>query len=188
MGNYVDKNIAMPLARKQIDMYRNVLEVAPRLLEVIRKFDGKVANKRLETAMKEVCTTITCRTSSVLGKWEIEYWENDRSILVETTSWDGKFKYNGAHYIKYNTYYLARDMFENLYGKFTNEDGRWIAENICKQIEHNMRELESNITKFTEELNRIDELEAQKKKLKMKIEEYNNGISWFANAYFDLKV
>ena len=190
MSNYEygGNSIALEVAIKQIKLYKDALELCPKVMEVIRKFDGKVANKRLETALKEVNAGLRCNKSSYTEVWEIVFYTSDRCVNVKRKSWDGKREDWVAYYIKESEAYLARDMFKNTFGSFINEDGRWIAENINKQIEHTMKSLEANIADYTELLNHVDELEAEKKRIKDEMEAHNKKVGWIGNEYFGLKV
>lgn len=190
MSNYKygGNSIALEVAIKQIKLYKDALALCPKVMEVVKKFDGKVANKRLETALKEVNSGLRCNKSSYTEVWEIVFWTSDRCVNVKRKSWDGKHEDWCAYYIKKSKTYLARDTFKNTFGSFTNDDGRWIAENINKQIEHTMKSLEANIADYTELLNHVDELEAEKKRIKDEMEAHNRKVGWIGNEYFDLKV
>ena len=185
---YGGKSIALEVAIKQIKLYKDALALCPKVMEVIKKFDGKVANKRLETALKEIDSGLRCNKSSYMEVWEIAFWTNDRCVNVKRKSWDGKREDWVAYYIKESEAYLARDMFKNTFGSFTDENGRWIAENINKQIKHTMKSLEANIAEYKELLKHVDELEVEKKRIKDEMEAYNKKVGWFGNEYFCLKV
>ena len=190
MSNYEygGNSIALEVAIKQIKLYKDALALCPKVMEVVNKFDGKIANKRLETALKEVNDGLMCNKSSITGVWEIAFWTSDRCVNVKRKSWDGKREDWCAYYIKESETYLARDMFKGTFGSFINEDGRWIAENINKQIEHTMKSLEANISDYEELLNHVDELETEKKRIEKEVEAHNKKVGWIGNEYFDLKV
>jgi polyhydroxyalkanoate synthesis regulator phasin len=107
---------------------------------------------------------------------------------VKSESWDGKYTNYNSYYIKESETYLARDMFKETYGSFTDENGRWIAENICKQIEHTMKVLEADIARYEEELRQVDKLEAERKRIKAEVEAFNKKVSWIGNEYFGLRI
>lgn len=190
MSNYEygGNSIALEVAIKQIKLYKDALALCPKVMEVVNKFDGKVANKRLETALREVNTGLRCNKSSITEVWEIAFWTSDRCVNVKRKSWDGKREDWCAYYIKESETYLARDMFKGTFGSFTNENGRWIAGNINKQIEHTMKSLKANIADYEELLNHVDELEAEKKRIKDEMEAHNKKVGWIGNEYFGLKV
>ena len=185
---YDSISVALEVAIKQIKLYKDALALSSKVTEVVKKFDGKMANKRLETALKKVDSGLRCNKSSYTEVWEIAFWTSDRCVNVKRKSWDGKHENWCAYYIQESEAYLARDMFKNTFGSFTNDDGRWIADNINKQIEHTMKSLEANIADYEELLNHIDELEAEKKRIKDEMEAHNRKVGWIGNEYFDLKV
>lgn len=188
MTNYESKSIALEVATKQIKLYKDALALCPKVMEVVRKFDGKMANKRLETALEAVDSGLRCRKSSYTEVWEIVFWTSDRCVNVKSLSWDGKREDWCAYYIKDNEDYIARDMFKNLYGEFVDGNGRWIAENINKQIEAHMHNLEVNIAQYETELKQVDELEAEKKRIKDEVEAHNKKITWIGSEYFNLRI
>lgn len=185
---YGGNSVALEIARKQIKLYKDALALCPKVMEVVKKFDGKVANKRLETALETIDKGLNCRKSTYTDIWEISFYTSDRSLTVKSESWDGKYTNYNSYYIKDNETYLARDMFKETYGSFTDENGRWASENICKQIEHNMKVMEENIAKYEEELRQVDDLEAERKRIKAEVEAFNKKVSWIGNEYFGLRI
>jgi len=185
---YDSISVALEVYRKQIKLYKDALSLCPKVMEVVRKFDGKIANRRLETALQEVDKGLGCFKDKWNNQWIIKFYTYDRSVDVQITSWDGKDKYCRAFYIKESETVLAQDIFKNSYGDFTNEDGRWIAENICKQIEATMKRLEEDIERYEEELKHADELLEEKRKLVEMIEAHNKKVSWMGDEYFEMRV
>lgn len=185
---YGRNSVALEVATKQIKLYKDSLALCPKVMEVVRKFDGKVANKRLETALMEINKGLCCRKSRYADVWEIVFYTSDRMVSIKQKSWDGKHENNVAYYIKDSKDYIARDIFRNLDGAFVNEDGRWNADNINKQIEAHMRSLETNISKYEAELKSVDRLEAERKQIKAEIDAFNNEVSWIGNEYFGLRI
>lgn len=190
MPNYAYKNnsVALEVARKQIKLYKDALALCPKVMEVVRKFDGKVANKRLETALEVIDKGLNCRKSTYTDIWEISFYTSDRCLTVKSESWDGKHTNYNSYYIKESETCLASDMFKLTYGIFTDKNGRWIADNICKQIEHTMKVLEADIARYEEELRQVDNLEAERKRIKAEVEAFNKKVSWIGNEYFGLRI
>ena len=189
MSNYQygGNSIALEVAIKQIKLYKDALALCPKVMEVVKKFDGKVANKRLETALEAVDKGFYCRKSQWGDDWEIKWYTQDRSVNVKSINLCGMETYN-AYYIRQSEIYFARDMFEKTYGAFTDANGRWLAENICKQIEAEAEGWKQNIEQWEQELKHVDELREKKRKLEAEIEAHNEGISWLINEYFSLRV
>ena len=183
----MDKAAQMEIARKQIKLYQDALALCPAVMEVVKRFDGKVANKRLETALEAVDRGLCCRKSSYTEIWEISFYTSDRCVTVKETGWNGN-EYYGSHYIKDSEYYLARDMFKNTYGAFVDADGRWVAENINKQIEKSMEGLVHSIEVYENMLAHVDELEEERDRLRKEVEAHNRKVTWIGEEYFKLKV
>lgn len=186
--NYGGNSVALEVATKQIKLYKDALALCPKVMEVIKRFDGKVANKRLETALMEIDKGLRCRKSSYTDVWEIVFYTPDRMVSVKQKSWDGSRENNVAYYIKESEEYIARDIFRHTYGAFVDDNGRWNADNIIRQIETHMRTLETNISKYEAELRSVDKLEAERKRIKAEIDAFNNEVSWLGSEYFGLKI
>lgn len=112
MSNYQygGNSIALEVAIKQIKLYKDALGLCDKVMEVVKKFDGKMANKRLETALKEVDSGLRCNKSSIVEVWEIAFWTNDRCVNVKQKSWDGKREKIGLHTTSKNQKHILRGM------------------------------------------------------------------------------
>ena len=101
MSNYQygGNSVALEIAIKQIKLYKDALALCPKVMEVVRKFDGKVANKRLETALEAIDKGLNCRKSTYTDIWEISFYTSDRSLTVKSESWDGKYFSEGYNYV-----------------------------------------------------------------------------------------
>lgn len=186
---YGGNSVALEVATKQIKLYKDSLALCPKVMEVVRKFDGKVANKRLETALTEVDEGLRCRKSAYSEAWELWYFSPDRCVTVTEKSWDGTFDVNKTYSIKDVEVYLAIDVSNGRKDeRFVDNNGRWIAGNICNCIEKRMINLEVKIEKYEEELKHVDELEAEQKRIKAEIDAFNCKVSWLGSEYFGLRI
>jgi len=186
---YENLSVALELARKQVKLYEDALVLCPKIMEVVKKFDGKVANKRLGTALIEVNRGISCRKASYTEEWEIVFYTSDRSLNVKSKNWRG-VETSNTYYIAQSELYIANDINYNIekYGSFTDDNGRWKADNICKQITARMETFKEYIRDFEEEISNVDDMKKEKERIKKEIEAYNKKVSWLGNEYFELKI
>ena len=177
---YIDKATAIRLTEKQIEVYETLLSCVPAIEEVVRKFDGKVANKRIETALQEIHHGIFFRRNQNSENWEltITEWEN-RYVQGEPD----KSGYRGMHYVSQNTLYLA----EEYSGHFMADGGRLIADKLIEQIERKRESYARDVETMKDQLYRVDSLIARRDEIYKMRHEFNNSINCFLEEYFNLK-
>ena len=179
MAFYGSEELARKLVRKEIEAKRDFVAKAPLLCDVVRKFDGKVFNKRLETAMREVMHVVVNREKP-WGWLEIIGYVDDRMVQSDIAD---KYGHRDCGYIKDDRIYMvscAKDCID--------EDGRIIAENICKRIYDEMARQKKYADNLEDQLDRISEIKADCERIRKEREKF----VWETNAqireYFNLEV
>ena len=174
----MNKEMAMKLVLKEIEAKRNFVNVAEKLCEIVQKFDGKVFNKRLETAMREVYP-IKIEQEYFWKSISITGWIPDR--MVQSDSVD-KWGYHETAYIKDDRIYVGiiRDAFD--------DNKRIVAENIIKKIRDTADYYREFADKMEEQLNRIDEIIAERNRIYAEKQRFMNETSGTLREYFDLEV
>jgi len=168
----------MKLIQKEIKAKRDFANVAEKLCEVVQKFNGKVFNKRLETAMREVYPI----------KIEQEYFWKSISItgyiedrMVQSDDVD-KFGYHNTAYIKDCHIYVGiiRDAYD--------DDKRIVADNICEKIRSTAEYERKMADKIEEQIARIDEIKADCKRIREERNRFNHEVASQIIQYFNLEV
>lgn len=175
----MNRSMAEKLVRKEIEVKRDFVAKAPMLCDIVQKFDGKVFNKRLETALKEIMY-IDCKNDKVMGWFEMTGYIQDRCVMSdEVDKWGGR----DCAYIKDDRIYMVSCAKDCL-----TEDGRIIAENICKRIYDEMARQKTAADKLEEQLARIDEIEAQCKQINELKRKFDHDTLYQIRTYFGLEV
>lgn len=174
----MNKEMAIKLVQKEIECKREFVNKAESLCKVVQKFDGKVFNKRLETAMREVYP-IRVEQEYFWKSISISGWIPDR--MVQSDSVD-KWGYHETAYIKDDRIYVGiiRDAFD--------DDKRIVAENIIKKIRDTADYYREFADKMEEQLNRIDEIIAERNRIYAEKQRFMNETSGTLREYFDLEV
>ncbi len=170
---YLNKTDAINLVLQEIKEYRKGIELLPQIKEVIIKFDGKVLNKRLQTALQLIDNSICVRNETY--SLNIYKWISERSIKsVKSDCWE----YISINQIDYLTSY-DKDCVK---GGIINS--KLIIEAMERQIK---RQLEY-YAQAEEQLTQIDEYIQTKKRLEDDITQYNEKVNYLIKDYFDLAI
>ena len=181
------KDIADKLIALEIANRRKAIELYPAIIETVKKFDGKVLNKRLETALKKVNTNLRLAESEY--RFDIRYWVENDSVSVPHRD------YCGTEYVKYREIgmcgYIPR--FEGKYAYSVdaqhpalNDDGRIIAEHIIVALNAGKENLESEIIQMEEHSRKADEYAAELEERAACIKNLQEKIPYLVAEYYGL--
>ena len=177
-----NKPLAAKLTEKQIEVYSNLLSLVPAIEEVFRRFDGKVVNKRISTALQSVARGVCFYKSSYSDHWELtaEEWDN-RYVPGEPDA----LGYCSTHYVKDAKLYLANDGQGE---SFIDGEGRLCAEKAIAAIEKNRAYYQRKIETMREQLSHIDSIIGKYKELLAAKKEFNDNLDYSIRDYFGLKL
>lgn len=173
------KDIRMQLARKQQNAYIHAMEIIDKIIPVIEKFDGKQANKRLETALQQIDRNLYFRKSIYSNMWEMRLYITDRSIT------DTESKYRNTYYIKDSDIWLTQEFSVD---RFVDENGKWKSQTIIQRLKETQDVLKDKDNTIQEQLDDIDSLIDRCAEIKREIEEFNRMIDYSVREYFNLKI
>ena len=179
MAFYGNEELARKLVLKEIEVKEDFVRKTPEMIEIVRKFDGKVLNKRLETALRNVYY-VTLKRDDVFGWWELIGYVRDRMVQSD------KLNHWGSHdvaYIKDDRFYIAtckKDM--------TDDDGRLIADNLieCFKREAEQQTLYANQLRY--QLEHIDELKAEYVRINRARNEFTANTHSAIREYFGMEM
>lgn len=173
------KEMAIKLARKEIEAKRDFCGKAEALCDMVRKFNGKVFNKRLETAMREIYP-VSIEQGYTWKSITMKGWVYDRMVQSDDLDESGYHKWTA--YIKNDTIYFGtiRDAFD--------DDKRIIAENIIKAIRDNAEYLRKSADVIEEQLNRIDEIDAEYQRIENERKKFLHDVNGTLMDYFGWEV
>ena len=163
---------AMKLALLEIKANKEALTLFAPVIEVLRKFNGKVANKRLDTALKKIDSGLSFRMrySAFCIDWHI------KNRHFEDPS---KESYS---YIHESSISLLHS------GEIINKYGRINADSAIEQLNKQKDYISQRIEKAEKQLADIDEKLKQRNELKKQVEEFNKDISYLVDGYFNIRI
>ena len=170
------KEDKIKLIELELKALKKVIELAPEVEKVLRKFDGKQANKRLDTALKKIDSNLRFEIHS--NSFDVTLYIQDRSLQTED---------KGRTYIDYKKTVLG-GCVESAYGDGICQNGTLIADIAIKEL-YRMIDYHKQTVKNTEvNINEIEEFENQKQEIKTKIENHNDSIPYLLDKYFGLRI
>lgn len=177
---FTDKKIATKLSLLEISNREYILTLIDDIMEVIAKFDGKVLNKRLETALqKKVEQNPNFKKGTFISYkmkydlFQIELYVPDRSVSNN----DGK-----------GCYYITGDIICICWMDLTQavKENRIMSNNILKSIQQQKENIEEYISKIKIALTKIDEWEERWREIDNKITKLNAEIPYDIRMYFGM--
>ena len=179
MAYYGTEEMARKLVEKEIAAKRDFVSKVPAMVEIVRKFDGKVLNKRLETELRKVYY-VTLKKEDVFDWWELIGYVQDRMVQE-----DAENSYGGHNvaYIKDDRIYIATCAKD-----LADENGRLIADNLIAKLEIEAQRQTTYANQLQNQLDHIDDLKAEA----ARIRRMKSDFVWKVNAqikeYFGLEV
>jgi len=169
-------NIKRELINKQLKGYQEAIELIPQIVEVAKKFDGKVISKRFDTAIKKVNKNLSFTLE--YNSFRVKYYNRDRYISGESY----------AEYIQEDVVDLVFGCIKSSYGDGICQDGVFVFDNFVKGIEGRKGMLAKYIKETSEQLERVEQLTKEQKQLKEAIEQHNDGVNFIVEYYYGVRV
>lgn len=181
----VNKENAIKLLELEISNMEYAIELAEKIKPIVEKFNGKVLNKRLETALREVDKHIDMNNGH---RFEICYYcENCRITFNKEDMYNSR-----TEYVKQRELYLTDYLTTNTDRKseenkcVVDENNRIKADVIIKGIERKQEYYRKEIDKIKNGLPKVDEYKQRIETIKNELEELQQEIPFWIKAYFEL--
>ena len=165
-----DKEMAAKATLKDIQMMEEVNKVLPAVKKLISSFDGKVINKRLDAALKELNLPGYIYFST--------YYETSYIIMYKPKNSNETYTILSGGRPSCRYYDKEKS--------FVNEDKRISAERAFKLIEELRVERLKKISKYKEFLQIHEEKKAQVELLKKQLRTIIDGVPYELRRRFDL--
>lgn len=163
------------LVELEIKANNKALGLIEEVKEVILKFDGKVPNKRVDTALKKIddCLSFKAEFNSFI----IDMFIRDRSFD------------NGNNwvYIKNTVINICHCACQSMYGdSCLNEDGTINSEAVIIGLEKRKESLKSYNEEMIKSLNEIEDKIKEYEELKKTIRAFNDSVNYTVANYFEI--
>lgn len=177
-----DREIAKALTEKQIEVLESLLALVPTVKEVARRFDGKVLNKRFDTALSQATDgKAVCWKKTYMDGYEIKLWEStDRYISVPNAA----NNYANAYYIKQEYIFLADSGWRTT--DWLTEDGRIKASELCAAIDKQVGGAVEDLKDLKDQLAHVESYISEYKRIKAERNAFELTTNHLLRSYFDL--
>lgn len=187
MAHYYCNEDARNLVLLEIENRKSALELYTEVIELVKKFDGKVLNKRFETALKKIDDRLSYGRSYNSFYIEMSVWNNRSCRSVKTDS----YGYSSTNYIdtdsiRLNTYIQTYSCGKNDPYSFMLCDERIIAEPIIEALNKGKTSLEKNIEALEKSIDKVEEWKEKCEALKKEMEEITKDIPYIIKEYYDI--
>lgn len=169
----------------EIKNRKAALELYPKIIEVVQKFDGKVLNKRFDTALKKADSRLGYDRGMYQFRINMSCFDNRccKSVKVDSNG------YSSTNYI--NDYYVRLNGYLQPYSHNTNElsaltEERLIAENVIVSLNEGKEKLEAEITRLEASLDKIAEWKEKLEALTKEVQGVMSEVPYLVRDYCDL--
>jgi hypothetical protein len=139
------KEAKIKLLNLEVINLQKAISLCDKIIEIVPKFDGKAANKRLDTALKEIDKSLSFNMR--YNSFIIEMYKQDRSINVGD-NWQ---------YLRDHSVSIVHSSIQSSSGDGVCQDGQHISgEQLIKDIQRNKKYMEDSLKSLTIDLGHID--------------------------------
>lgn len=182
-----DIEIKKALVEMEVANKKYALTLYDRIIEVVRKFNGKLLNKRLETALKAIDNNLSIDTRYGDSIYITLYCKNQ---MIRAN--------DGCHYIKhreitmssYATTYITTNYKDEQYCVVTLDEKwnkRLDAEAFIDKLMQQRKNIENEIAAIEEKHSKVEEYERTLEALKKQIDDTCKEIPYMLQEYYNLR-
>lgn len=185
MSRYYCNEDARNLVELEIKNRKEALELYSKVIEVVEKFDGKVLNKRFETALKKVDERLSFDRK--YSSFEIQMSVFDSRSCKSVNKDD--LGYSCTNYIANN--YLILNGYLPTYSYNPNEkvllyDERIISSVLIESLNIGKKYMEETIVSLEESLNKVTEWKKRLLEIKDEMEKTMKEVPYIIREYYDI--
>lgn len=172
------KAAAKAVVELEVKNRKHVLTLYDGVIEVVKKFDGKVINKRFETALRNIDNSLRLERSG--SRIDISYYCKNRYAGGRYLLWD---------YITLNNYMNTSVTDKNycVVDYDGNGNCRLNAEKVIIHLLVRKNDIADEIKLIEEHHAKIEEYEKELEELKNKIESVSGKIPFLLKEYYGLR-
>ena len=167
---------AKAVSENQIEFYEKALALIPKILAILPKFDGKMVNKRLDSALKQIDSALSCTKNTYCGHYEIKLYAADRYVLAG----------GSCRYIRDDVLWLSTSN-DRVY-HWIDDEGRLSANALIAGLQARQTALAQNVAAMRQQLADIDRIIARHKKLMEEKDRFRAETNPLLMDYFKLAV
>ena len=184
MAHYYNNEDSRNLIRLEIENRKEALKLYTEVIELVKKYDGKVLNKRFETALKKIDERLSYDRQYNSFYIEMSCWNNRSCKSTKTDSYGySSTLYISTDCIRLNTY-IQTYSHGNEPCMLCEE--RIIAEPIVEVLNKGKAGIEKTIADLENSIDKAQEYKEKCEALKKQMEEITKEIPYLIKEYFDI--
>ena len=174
---------ATELAKLQIEEELDALKFVPAITELLKKWNGKQINKRLDSALKQIDPRIGYHVR--YGTFYISVAV--RSDYISVPSGHGV---SLAHYLSSRQTELLQGEMIDLTGngKAATIEGNLNAAPLLESMTRRAESIRKSCEQATEQIEKVPDLIAERDRLAKAVEDFSRGLNAKIRDYFDLDI
>lgn len=187
--NYYSKETATKLMQKEIEIMKAALLHQESIEAAVKQFNGKVFNKRLNTAIEGIDKRLSVKVSDYF--FYITYTAQEyKERSIESTSTSG---YRSTLYVERNSTNLTNLSIYSEFGSYKdnpyalNADKRIRSDAIIDNIRLRCDRINKNVASLESEIKNIDAILTEFKRIKSEEKTFLDRISYVTRQYFDIE-
>lgn len=185
MANYYCNEDARNLVNLEIENRKEALKLYDGIIEVVKKFDGKVLNKRFDTALKTVDNRLSYSREYSWFKINMNVFDNRTCKSVKKD----KLGYSCTNYI--SDCYIALNSCLQTYSynsadKTLLENERIKADVLIESLNSGKEQIEKEIERLENSIDKVNEWKEKLTALKAEMEKTMANIPLIIREYYDI--
>lgn len=178
---------AKNLVELEIQNRKEALKLYDGIIEVVKKFDGKVLNKRFDTALKKFDGRLGYNERNSFFEIEMNVFDNRscKSVKKDTYGYSCT-NYITDSYLTLNTIMYTFSYNPDIEKVMLDKDRRIIAEVVIKGLEKGKADIEKKIEVLENSIDKAEEWKTKLEKLKREVENVMSEVPYIIREYYDI--
>lgn len=184
MKHYCNED-ARNLVELEIQNRKEALKLYDGIIEVVKKFDGKVLNKRFETALKKVDGRLSCNRSYSWFEINMSVFDNRTCKSVKKDSYGYSCtNYLTDNYLRLNS--LLYTYSSNPADKTMLDNERIKADVLIESLNNGKKYIEEKIAELESSIDKVDGWKKELEALKSQMEKVMKEVPYLIRDYYDI--
>jgi hypothetical protein len=181
---YYNNEDAKNLVKLEIENRKSALELYTEVIELVKKYDGKILNKRFETALKKIDERLSYERAYNSFYITMSCWNNRSCRSTKKDS----FGYSSTIYIHGNDIRLNTYIETYSYGENPSmlNDERINADVLIEALNKGKIQIEKTIAELENSIDKVQEYKEKCEALKKEMEETTRDIPYLIKDYFNI--
>lgn len=178
---------ARNLVELEIQNRKEALKLYDGIIEVVKKFDGKVLNKRLDTALKKFDGRLSYNREYSWFEINMNVFDSRSCKSVEKDSYGHSCtNYISDNYLRLNSIVYTYSNSANDKDKVILNNERIISSVLTDSLNKGKEHIQKEIEKLENSIDKAEEWKTKLEKLKREVENVMNEVPYIIREYYDI--